>query len=255
MPKNASDKRAVDDHVPGKGDGQKLRSDRGARWTKRDRSFWIMTGEQFAMRIDQAKRYLGSLSTASLKTPGVVSESTFRDLMDRYVEEGIMLCKKIDFDDLKYCWLTRAGYHEAGLPFGYVKPTDLAHIYWNVEVRLWCAEKYPSYTWRSERWLAREHGSYPAKVPDALLILPDGTQICIEIERTQKNEIKLLEHLQARTMVYEHVWYFSPGGVIKAVEAAQQQLESMYAERVTIIDLDSLRSPDQGRDTNESAHS
>jgi hypothetical protein len=253
MQKNVSDKHD-EKRAPNKQDSQKRRKDCGARWTKRDRSFWTMTGEQFAMRIDQALRYLGSLSTARLKKEGVVSESTARHLFDRYIEEGLMICKKIDFDDLKYCWLTRTGYREANLPFGYVKPTDLEHIYWNVEVRLWCAKKYPSYTWRSERWLAHEHDAYPAKVPDALLIMPDGSQICIEVERTQKNEIKLLEHLQARTMVYEQVWYFSPASVAKAVEAARQQLDRVYAERVTIIDLDSLCGPDQERNNHESAH-
>ena len=234
-----------DVRVPNKRVRQKLRSDRGSRWTKRDRAYWMITGEQFAMRIDQAQRYLGSLSAAPLKQPGVISASTFRQLMDRYVEEGLMICKKVDFDDLKYCWLTRAGYREAGLPFGFVKPTNLEHIRWNVEVRLWCAEHYPSYTWRSERWIAHEHGTYPAKFPDALLIQPDGTQVCIEVERTQKNEIKLLEHLQARAMVYEQVWYFSPGDVAKAVEAAKQQLDSIYVERITIIDLASLHGQDK----------
>lgn len=255
MQKDVTDKSSVDESIPNKRDGHKLRSDRGARWTKRDRSFWTITGEQFAMRIDQAQRYLGSLSHAQLKKPGLVSDSTVRHLLDRYIEEGLMICKKIDFDLPKFCWLTRAGYREARLPFGYVKPTDLEHIYWNVQVRLWCAEKYPSYVWRSERWLAREHGTYPAKLPDALSIMPDGTQICIEVERSLKNEIKLLEHLQARTMVYDQVWYFSPTNIAKAVEAAKLQLDRVYAERVTIIDLDSIGGQDLGRDDNESAHS
>jgi hypothetical protein len=241
MEKNVTEKRDVEEDVPNKKrDGHKLRKDRGARWTKRDRSLWTITGEQFAMRIDQALRYLGGLSTAKLKVPGQVSESTARHLIDRYIEEGLMICKKIDFDMPKFCWLSRAGYREAHLPFGFVKPTDLEHIYWNVQVRLWCAEKYPSYTWRSERWLAHELNAYPTKLPDALLVMPDGSQICIEVERSQKNEVKLREHLQARTMVHDQVWYFSPAGVAKAVAAAQQKLDRDYAERVTIIDLDSI---------------
>jgi hypothetical protein len=240
MQKDVTDKSSVEESAPSKKRSHKLRKDRGPRWTKRDRGFWTITGEQFAMRIDQALRYLGGLSTARLKVPGKVSESTARHLIDRYVKEGLMICKKIDVDELKYCWLTRAGYREANLPFGYVKPTDLEHIYWNVQVRFWCAEKYPSYEWRSERWIARELGVYPAKLPDALLIMPDGTQICIEVERSQKNDVKLLEHLQARTMVYDQVWYFSPANVAKAVAAAQQKLDRDYAERVTIIDLASI---------------
>jgi len=240
MQENVTNQICVNESVPNKNAGHKLRSDRGPRWTKRDRSFWTITGEQFAMRIDQAQRYLGSLSHAQLKKPGLISDSTARHLIDRYVEEGLMICKKIDFDQPKFCWLTRAGYREARLPFGFVKPSDLEHIYWNVQVRLWCAANYPSYVWRSERWLAREHGAYPTKMPDALLMMPDGTAICVEVERTLKNELKLFEHLQARTMVYDQVWYFSPAGIARAVAAAQQQLDRVYAERVTIINLASI---------------
>ena len=224
--------------------GRKLRKDRGPRFTKRDRSFWPVTGEQYAMRFDQAQRYLGSLSEAQLQVPGVLSESATRHAIDRYEAEGLVICKKILADEPAYCFLTRKGYRVAGLPFGYVEPSDLEHIYWNMQVRLWVALQYPAYQWRSERWLRHELDQKikGVKLPDALLTAPNGSRICIEVERERKNDLKLFEHLNNRVMIYQQVWYFSPEKVAAAVIKQRQELDPMYRERVFVIDLATVQA-------------
>jgi hypothetical protein len=205
----------------------------------RDRSFWRVMGEQYAMRFDQVQRYLGSLSGAALLVPGVLSESATRHALDRYEQEGLVICKKIAGDEPAYCYLSKKGYRVAGLPFGYVKPTDLEHIYWNTEVRLWVAQHYPAYQWRSERWIRHELDQKIKRVelPDAVLTAPDGSRTCIEVERERKNNTKLFEHLHNRVMVYQQVWYFSPTKVAEAVAQQRLELDQMYQQRVFITDL------------------
>lgn len=150
-----------------------------------------------------------------------------------------MVCKKILADEPAYVFLTRKGYRIAGLPFGYVEPSDLEHIYWNIQVRLWVVQQYPAYQWRSERWLRHELDQKikGVKLPAAILTAPDGSRICIEVERARKNNMKLFEHLNSRVMVYEQVWYFSPTKVAEAVAKQRLELDPMYQERVCIIDL------------------
>ena len=92
------------------------------------------------------------------------------------------------------------------------------HIYEHqltvINVFLKVSKSHPDATWITERRLAREN--YVKRIgkkehlPDAVLVLPDGSQIAIEVEISLKARKRLDEILTdyALQSIFKEVWYF-----------------------------------------------
>lgn len=220
---------------------RRKRSDRGPRLTERDLLALRIIGEQYALRFDQLQVLLGQHAKAETLAPGVLSESATRHTIDRWELAELVMCKKILADQPGFCWLSKAGMYAAGLPFRQFEPSpsQLGHIYWCAQARLFLARQRPEWSWRSERWLRAELDQRikSVKLPDALLQTEQG-EVAIEIELTRKEMLKLTEVLRDRSMVYAQTWYFAPLEVAPAIEAARAQLESEYQPRVRVFNLE-----------------
>ena len=135
----------------------KRRKDAGLRLTLRDRILLCWSGEQLALRFDQAQYLMAKYSpnASEIQTPGMLSDSATRHRLRELEQAGLIVYEKILVKDPGSFWLTTAGYRAAGLPFRMVKPKadDLDHIYWCTQVRLWLLLNRPEYAkvWRSER--------------------------------------------------------------------------------------------------------
>jgi hypothetical protein len=217
---------------------RKPRRDRGPRLTPRDLVLLRWMGEQYALRFDQIQQLLARFSTGATLTPGRVSESTARHTIDRWEIAGLVVYKKILADEPGYCWVTPAGLRTAGLPFrAFVpQPSNLRHLFWCVQARLALTARYPTWSWRSERWLRTELDQRikSVKLPDALLVAEDGRTIAVEVELTQKNSIKLEEIMKARTLVYAQTVYFAPPAIARVLSRIRDQLDDIDARKVVI---------------------
>ena len=230
--------------MSGQATDPKKRKDAGIRLTPRDHILLRLSGEQYALRFDQAQRVMAKYSpnAKDLQTPGVLSDSATRHRLSEVEQAGLITYKKILVDVPGSLWLTTAGYRAAGLPFRFVVPAsdDLNHIYWCAQVRLWLLLNKPDYAeiWRSERWQRRELDQKikQVKVPDALMSLPQGGTIAVEVERTVKGPVILVEVLRARAMIYDQVWYVCPPESIKAVQTAQAKLETLYQQKIVVYE-------------------
>lgn len=221
----------------------KKRKDVGLRLTPRDLILLRWGGEQYALRFDQSQRIMAKYSPEQdLQTPGVLSDSATRHRLRELEIAGLITRKKRLTDAPESFWLTTAGYRAAGLPFRLITPSadDLEHIYWCAQVRLWLLLNQPEHAeaWRSERWQRRELDQKikQVKLPDAIMAMPQGGTIAVEVERTVKGPIALVEALKARAMIYDQVWYVCPPESIKAVQSAQAKLETLYQQKIVVYE-------------------
>ena len=144
-----------------------------------------------------------------------------------------------------FTWLTPAGLRLAGLDFKPLKPqpTTLQHLYWCNQVRLFMAERRPSYVWKSERYLRSEHAQatkdqrQAPDLPDAHFTGPGAAEIAIEVELTDKQQSRLEGIVRRRASSYYSVWYFCSVETKPRVEAARDKLPQDIKERISIYDL------------------
>ena len=223
---------------------RKKRSDTGTRLTERDLLALRLIGEQYALRFDQLQAVLGQHAKAPTRHAGMLSESATRHALDRWQHAGLVQYKKLLADLPAFCWLTTEGLHAASLPFRTFEPSpsQVHHISWLAQARLYFASQHPEWSWTSERWLRTQLDQKvkSVKLPDALLHLPDNRSIAIEVELTQKNATTLEQIIKDRALVYGQTWYFATAGAQKALHAAIHQLDDTYQQRVKIYSLDLL---------------
>lgn len=228
--------------------------------TTRDIDTLRFIGEQYAIRLDQLRVILARHAEAGQgthrpQTPGRLTESAMRVWVRRMKQIGAIEHLLIYHNEPGYVWLTAYGLVLAGLDFRPMtpKPSTLHHVYWCNQARLYIAQRRPSDVWRSERYLRQDHaqatsskssGSHRMiEVPDALVISPEGRLIAVEVELTDKQQIRLNGLIRRRAATYHTTWYFCSTQTYTIVMKARAQLEPEVQQHLIIYALDILQQP------------
>jgi hypothetical protein len=215
--------------------------------TERDIDTLRFIGEQYAAAFTQIQRVLGSQAGAGAQQPGLLSESATRVWLGRMKALGVIESEKPFRALPAFVWLRPAGLRLVELDFKYLKPalTTLNHLYWCNEVRLMLAQRRPGDTWRSERYLRSDHvqatkdkrqRQQAPDLPDAILTTQNGP-LAIEVELTDKQQIRLNGLVARRAAQFYTVWYFCSQETARLVERARGQLAQELQARVQVYPL------------------
>jgi len=220
----------------------------GPQLTSRVEAFVKITGEQGAIRFDQAQHWLGLLSPAAekMKESDLLSAERTRKVMRPLIDQGFVQYKVFYVGQKGWFWLTSKGLRYFDIPLRSYEPTpaSLNHLYAVNAIRYLTALRRPADTWRSERVLRSEQhtnqeGSKLAHLPDAEVISPNETIKAIECELTVKNE-KYLEKVVfdlAGNARYNAIWYFLPSHVKPAVISTIRKLPQEHQKRFAVYNL------------------
>ncbi len=212
--------------------------------TERDLTTLCFIGEQYAARLDQIQRLLGSQAGPGAQTPGMLSESAARVWVSRMKAIEAIEMEKPYRAQPSYLWLRPVGLRLVELDFKYLKPaiSTLNHLYWCNQVRLFLAERRPHDVWQSERFLRREHAQATLEkrpnpdLPDAHLLTQRGP-LAIEVELTDKHQVRLNEVVKKRATTYYTTWYFCGVETRRLVERARLALPQELQQRIQVYDL------------------
>lgn len=141
-----------------------------------DRDLWALRwiGEQYAVRMDQLSRLLGSQPGGETSVEGVLSERRTRRIVERWTQARLVETRKILYAEPGWVWLSRAGLGAVGLQVKYLapRPIRLSHVFWCGEVRRQLEAGDGDFEWRSERLLyAFGSALNPHHLPDAELVV------------------------------------------------------------------------------------
>ncbi len=235
---------------------RKQRSDKGNIYmTDRDLAVLTWIGEQYAARLDQVQMLLGRQPGRGATHTDHISESSARDVVNRWRRAGWVHTEKFREHELFWAWLTSLGLRKCGLPYKYFNLStsrleELKHLYAINAVRMDLEKEGPTH-WISERHLAmgitREKGKQVLHQADAIIHEPDSV-IAIEVELTPKSlyrqEEILLELMKGEGYLklkgawgkrarqycrdlkgeYDAVWYFATEKARNKVVQARAKL-------------------------------
>jgi len=206
-----------------------------------DRDLWVLRwiGEQYAMRMDQLGRLLGSKPGAATSVDGVLSERRTRRIVERWRRAGLVETRKILYAEPGWVWLSRAGLRAVDLQVKYLSPRPmwLSHVFWCAEVRR-RLEADGDVEWRSERLLYNGGSTVdPHHLPDAEVMF-DGVTVAIEVELTPKHRRRLVDIVAWHSDDYPRVRYYVSPAAERGVRRAIEKLTSDRQERFDVIPLD-----------------
>jgi hypothetical protein len=214
--------------------------------TERDIATLRWIGEQFAVGLDQLARVLGTQAGPGAVTPGKLSESSVRVWIRRMKAIGAIEQERPYLVLPSFVWLTAEGLKLAGLPYKPLRPalSTIQHLYWCNQARLYMAAQRPADTWVSDRQLRSEaamqrRGRQPEK-PDAHLVTQKGI-IAIEVELTDKQQVRIVAIMRQRARQYYTIWYFASKEVQPRLEAARKELAPDLRDRVHIYSINQLQ--------------
>jgi hypothetical protein len=208
--------------------------------TPRDIACLTWIALQYAIRLDQLQRLLYRHTPEQDRyklRPGVDSLSLDRtyDLMNKWLELGLIEKDAILHREKAWIWPTRAGLRGIRLNFNYSgAPSSirLSHLYYINQIRLAIEAKRPNDLWKSERQIRKEmpataKGESQPHTPDALLTnMENGKVTALEIELHEKTNDELEEDLRELATSFKSVWYFTTSGT-------RRQIETMLEEKFT----------------------
>ena len=193
------------------------RRDKGhIRLNPRDLTILTWIGDQYAIRLDCLQVLLGRSAQQATKVEGTVSESTARQVIDRWKQEDLVATRKFFYREPEWIWLTAHGLHQMDFSFKLWPPKVgmLSHFHLVNQVRLRTEHTYePLQQWRGERLLRQEHrGNTQFHVPDGEVVTNKQEVIAIEVERTLKSRPRVQEIIKKLSRDYQRVWFFvTPG--------------------------------------------
>jgi hypothetical protein len=171
-------------------------------------------------------------------------------VMQRLMERGYIRHERVFFHRHGIYRATRAGAQQSGLPMLSKIPIGIyEHQLAVIEVYIKLMKEYPGATWLTERVL-RKTGFMPGRnrrrdkhYADALMFLPDGKQIAIEVELTMKSKRRLDKILLQYMTQFEikEVWYFCAADVADKVK----RLADAYKSVIKVFEF----SPDKADKT------
>jgi len=225
----------------GQGGVQAKRRDAGEiRLT--DRDLWALRwiGEQYAIRMDQLGRLLGSQAGGQTSIEGVLSERRTRRIVERWQRASLVETRKILYAEPGWVWLSRTGLRAVGLQVKYLTPRPmwLSHVFWCAEVRRYLEADHGDIEWRSDR-LLHNGGSAegPHHLPDAEILL-DGMTVAIEVELTAKHLKRLVDIVAWHSEDYQQIRYYVATAAERGVRRTIEQLTPERQRRFDVIPLD-----------------
>lgn len=110
---------------------------------------------------------------------------------------------------------TPAGIRHVRLPFEAREPapSKATHVAIVGRLRLYLESQHHGARWESERWVRhwwREDKIEGLRIPDGILLLPDGRQVAIEVELHRKLRDRYPRLLRATSSSVDAVWWFVP---------------------------------------------
>jgi hypothetical protein len=150
------------------------------------------------------------------------------ELINKWLELGLIEKKTILHGDKAWIWLSRQGLRTTRLSFQYgdgaPASVRLSHLYAINQVRLAIETKRPDDLWKSELQIRREasaaaKGEILPHTPDALLTnMETGKVTAIEVETHAKTDEELLGDLGELAVTYKSVWFFTTAATCKQIE-------------------------------------
>ena len=207
-----------------------------------DRDLWALRwiGEQYAVRMDQLGRLLGSQPGGETSVVGVLSERRTRRVVERWMRAGLVETRKILYAEPGWVWLTRAGLRAVGLQVKYLAPRPmwLSHVFWCGEVRRSLEVDHGDVEWRSER-LLHAFGSAlnPHHLPDAEMLLGNVT-VAVEVELTPKHLRRLVDIVAWHSHDYEQTRYYAASAAERGVQRAIEKLTPEQQRRLRVVSLE-----------------
>lgn len=254
------------------------RSDKGhAQLTRRDLDLLRVIGEQTAYCFDQLQGWLARHPDSQSNDPTCLSESRTSALLQRLQKPGLLVYRKVLYDEPGWVWCTARGIFHAQLPCRFHEPAlaELEHLFWVNETRALVEASdgaRPGFHWESERLIrvTREHLRVQQKQepelwipweyrgahrPDALLRYQTGAGqdapkwVCaIESELHRKGYETWRKIFLELITYYDEARYYVPaeikGALLGALERFQRE-ESRQERRqsIAVYDLEKVLSP------------
>jgi hypothetical protein len=207
-----------------------------------DRDLWALRwiGEQYAVRMDQLGRLLGSQPGGETSVEGVLSERRTRRVVERWTRAGLVETRKILYAEPGWVWLSRAGLRAVGLQVKYLAPRPmwLSHVFWCGEVRRGLEARAGNLEWRSER-LLHTFGSErnPHHLPDAEILSGNAT-VAVEVELTPKHLKRLVDIVAWHSHDYQQTRYYAAPAAERGVRRAIEKLTPDQQRRLEVLPLD-----------------
>jgi hypothetical protein len=254
------------------------RSDKGlAQLTRRDLDLLHLIGEQTAYGFGQLQGWLARHPDSQSTDPTCLSESRTSALLQRLQKLGLLVYRKILYNEPGWVWCSARGLFHAQLPCRFHEPAlaDLEHLFWVNETRALVEASdgaRPGFHWESERLIraTREHLRVQQKQepelwipweycgahrPDALLRYRQGVdqdapeRICaIESELHRKGYETWRKIFLELTAYYDEARYYVTaeikGALLSALERFQREESGQERrKRIAVYDLEAVLSP------------
>jgi hypothetical protein len=257
-----------------------VRSDKGQpRLTERDLDLLRYLGEQTACCFDQVQNWLARHPDSQPSDPTFLSASRTSAILARLQKLGLLTCRKILADDLKWAWCTARGLYHLHLPCRFHEPAvaDLDHLFWVNET---CAlveasdGARPGFRWESERliratrerlraqqkqepelWIPPEYRG--AHRPDALLRYresadPEAPEVvcAIETELHRKSYESWRRVFQDLVSYYDEARYYAPaeirGALLSALERfGREEAGPERRQRIAVYELEAALASEE----------
>lgn len=179
----------------------------------RELAVFAVIAEQCALTQPQLARLLGR------------SEHTARWLRCRWQRAGWVEGRVLLHGWPPFIWLTAKGQRACGADYKLWRPSTpgrLPHLAACTDARLTVAERRPEAVWTSERELlrtARIIGTPRTRhMPDAEVGL-EGKLVAVEVELTQKQQVRTEAIARELCARYAAVWYFCTRSTLAQLEA------------------------------------
>ena len=249
------------------------RSDKGhSQLTKRDLDLLRLIGEQTAYCFDQLQRWLARHPDSRSTDPTCLSESRTSAVLQRLQKSGLLVYRKVLFDEPGWIWCSARGLFHAQLDCRFHEPAlaELDHLYWVNETRALVEASdgaRPGFRWESERliratrerlrvrqkqepelWIPLEYRG--AHRPDALLRYRESADpeapevICaIESELHRKGYETWRRVFQDLVTYYDEARYYAPaeirGALLAALERfAREEAVPECRQRIAVYELE-----------------
>ncbi len=256
------------------------RSDKGLPWlTRRDLDLLRYLGEQTACCFDQIQNWLARHPDSKPSDPTFLSPSRTSAILARLQKLGLLTCRKILADDLKWAWCTARGLSKIELRCRFHEPalSDLDHLFWVNETRALVEASdgaRSGFRWESERliratreylrarqkqepelWIPPEYRG--AHRPDALLRYresadPEAPEVvcAIEAELHRKGYETWRRIFQDLIANYDEVRYYAPaeirGVLLAALERfAREEAGPERRQRIAVYELEAALAAEE----------
>ncbi len=257
-----------------------VRSDKGQpRLTERDLDLLRYLGEQTACCFDQLHAWLAHHPDSHAADPTFLSASRTSAILARLQRLGLLTCRKILADDMKWAWCTARGLYHVQLPCRFHEPAlaDLDHLFWVNETRALVEASdgaRPGFRWESERLLRATRERLRAQQkqepalcipweyrgahrPDALLRYresedPEAPERIagIETELHRKSYESWRRVFQDLLTSYDKARYYAPaeirGALLGALERfGREEVGQEHRQRIAVYELEAALASEE----------